>query len=328
MAARRWLWIIGGALLPAGALLALAGISFWRFQTPGPLSAAKAIVVPAGGTANVAQALERAGAIDEPRIFALAAFVTSRAGPLRAGEFLFPPHASYRTVLDVLREGTPIEHHVTIPEGLTARQITALLEKAPALVGPVSIPSEAYVLPDTYDYLYGTKRQKIADDAHSELEIKLAELWAKRTPDLPLKTPEEALVLASIVERETALPAERPRIAAVFLNRLARGMALDADPTVIYAASEGAGELPGPITKADLETASPYNTYRHKGLPPGPIDAPGIASIKAVLHPAASDDLYFVADGSGGHAFAKTLAEQEKNVARWRAIEQAQAARR
>lgn len=328
MAARKWSWIIGGTLLSAAALLALAGASFWRFQAPGPLSAATAIVVPAGGTARVAQALERAGAIREPRVFALAAFVTSRTGPLRAGEFLFPPHASYGTVLHVLRKGTPIEHHVTIPEGLTARQIAALLEKAPALVGSVSIPAEAYVLPDTYDYLYGTRRQTIADEAHSDLKTKLAALWAKRAPDLPLKTPKEALVLASIVERETALPAERPRIAAVFLNRLERGMALDADPTVIYAASEGTGELPGPITKADLATASPYNTYHHKGLPPGPIDAPGIASIKAVLHPAVSDDLYFVADGSGGHAFAKTLAGQEKNVARWRAIERGFSIRR
>ncbi|MGH7057304.1 MAG: endolytic transglycosylase MltG [Acetobacteraceae bacterium] len=319
MAGRGWVRASLGALVPAVVLAALGGAALWRYRASGPLPSDRAIVVPAGSTARVSRALAHDGAIEEPRLFVLAALATSRAGPLRAGEFEFPRHASYARVLEVLRKGVPVEHRVTIPEGLTAQEIAALLEKAPALSGPVSIPAEAWVLPNTYDYLYGTKRQAIVQRAHAALEAKLAKLWARRAPDLPVSTPEQALVLASIVTRETALPAERPQVSAVYLNRLKLGMPLDADPTVIYAASGGSGRLPGPITAADLKMPSPYNTYRQAGLPPGPIDAPGIAAITAVLHPATSDDLYFVADGTGGHAFARTLAEQNRNVARWHA---------
>ncbi len=305
-------------LAPVLILLAAgAGGAFWRYRAPGPLPTTRAIVVPSGSTPEVAQALAGKGVIRAPWLFAFAAFVTAPAGPLRAAELRFPAHASFATVLAILRTAPPVEHHVTIPEGLTAQQITALLARAPALSGPADIPAEGWILPATYDYLYGTPRAAIIARAHAALVRTLATLWAARAPHLPLATPAQALTLASIVERETALPDERPRIAAVFLNRLRLGMKLQADPTVIYAASHGAGELPRSLTPADLTLDNPYNTYRIKGLPPGPIDAPGIAAITAVLHPGPSTELYFVNDGLGGHAFAHTLAGQEHNIAAW-----------
>ena len=314
---RRWIrWCVPPLAFAIGLALAGAG-AIWRYRAPGPLPAARAVVVSRGDTAEVARALAEAGVIRAPRLFVLAALATSRAGPLHAAELLFPAHASFAEVLAVLRTSSPVEHRVVIPEGLTKQEITALLLRAPALVGPVRLPAEGWILPATYDYLYGTTREAIIARAHAALERKLAALWAIRAADLPLKTPEQALTLASIVERETAIPAERPRVAAVFLNRLKLGMKLQADPTVIYAASDGSGELSRPLTPVDLTIASPYNTYRVAGLPPGPIDAPGVAALTAVLHPASSADLYFVADGTGGHAFARTLAGQEHNILLW-----------
>lgn len=327
-AGRRWSRVLSPllALLFVAALAGTIGAAVWRYHLPGPLAETRVVVVPAGSTSTVARALAEAGVIHGPRLFVLAALVTHRAGPLRALEFAFPAHASFKTVLSVLRAASPVEHRLVIPEGLTAQQIAALLLAAPALTGPAHVPAEGWVLPDTYDYLYGTSRAAIIARAHTALTQKLAALWDARAPDLPLATPAQALVLASIVERETALRAERPRIAAVFLNRLKLGMKLQADPTVIYAASDGRGTLPGALTQVDLEVASPYNTYRVSGLPPGPIDAPGTAAITGVLHPAQSDDLYFVADGSGGHAFARTLDAQKRNVVHWRSTLQHQGA--
>ncbi len=308
------------AVILAVILAALAAGALRLYRSPGPLPAARAVVIPAGTTETVAHALADAGVIRAPRLFVLAALATARAGPLHAAELRFPAHASFAAVLAVLRTAPPVEHRVTIPEGLTARQIAALLARAPALTGPAELPAEGWVLPATYDYLYATPRAAIIARAHAALVDRLAALWDGRSPDLPLATPAEALTLASIVERETAIPAERPRIAAVFLNRLRLGMKLQADPTVIYAASNGWGTLPHPLTQADLATPSPYNTYRAAGLPPGPIDAPGTAAIIAVLHPVPSTDLYFVADGTGGHAFARTLAGQEHNILRWQRL--------
>ncbi|HET8997573.1 MAG TPA: endolytic transglycosylase MltG, partial [Acetobacteraceae bacterium] len=249
-----------------------------------------------------------------------------RAGPLHAAELAFPAHASLRQVLAVLRFAPPVQHSLTIPEGLTAQQIAALVNAAPAATGHVAPPREGSVLPQTYDYTYGTARSALLARAGAAMTRALADAWADRAADLPLATPRQALILASIVERETALPAERPHVAAVYLNRLRLGMRLQADPTVIYAASDGAGALGHTLTRSELDSNDPYNTYRHRGLPPGPICSPGIASIQAVLHPAASDDLYFVADGKGGHLFARTLAEQDRHVAAWRALEAARAA--
>lgn len=313
---RRLLAGLAALLLP----LVVGGVFGWRsYLAPGPLAAARTIVIPPGGTDAVARGLVKAGAIGSPLLFRVGVVLTSGAGPVRAGEFAFPAHASLRIVLAILRHGALVEHHVTIPEGLTARQIVTLLAHTPALTGAAPLPPEGAVLPDTYDFLRGTKRAAILARAAAAMRRTLAALWAKRDPGLALTTPRQALILASIVERETAVPAERPIVASVYLNRLARGMRLQADPTVIYAASHGSGALGHPITGADLRLDDPFNTYRFPGLPPGPICAPGVAALAAVLHPATTDYLYFVADGAGGHVFSRHYATQQRNVARYRA---------
>lgn len=290
------------------------------YTMPGPLAEARDVVVPRAGTPRVAEALRAARVIGSPLAFRLAMLATMRAGPIHAAELAFPPHASLREVLTILRTGRPVEHHLTIPEGLTARQITALLARADALTGSADVSAEGVVLPQTYSYEYdATRAQVLARAAAAQVQA-LATAWAGRAPNLPLASPRDAVILASIVERETAKPEERPHIAAVFLNRLRLGMRLQADSTVVYAASNGLGVLNHPLTRAELELDSPYNTYRVNGLPPGPICAPGLASLDAVLHPMASDDLYFVADGTGGHVFARTLAQHDANVKRWRSL--------
>jgi UPF0755 protein len=292
-----------------------------KFTMPGPLQTARAVVVPRGGAVRIAQTLLDANVIAAPLSFRLAMLATLPDGPLRAAEFSFPPHASLREVLAILRTAKPVEHRLTIPEGLTARQVTALLDHTDALTGTVTVSDEGAVLPDTYDYEYGITRAAVLARAEAAEAKALATAWAERDPTVPLASPRAALILASIVERETARPEERAHIAAVFLNRLRLGMRLQADSTVTYAASGGLGTLDHPLTRGDLDRDGPYNTYRNHDLPPGPICAPGIASLHAVLHPAASDDLYFVADGTGGHVFARTMAQHDANVKRWRSLE-------
>jgi len=259
-----------------------------------------------------------ANVIVSPLAFRLAMLATVRDGSLHAAELAFPAQASLREVLSVLRTARPVEHHLTIPEGLTARQVTLLLDHAEGLVGSASLADEDAIMPDTYSYEYGTMRAALLARAEAAETKTLAAAWADRDPGLPLASSRAALILASIVERETAKPDERAHVAAVFLNRLRLGMRLQADSTVVYVASGGLGTLDHALTRGELEQDSPYNTYRNAGLPPGPICAPGIASLHAVLHPAPNDDLYFVADGTGGHAFAATLAQHEANVKRWR----------
>lgn len=308
-----------------GALAAVAvgGVLGARhiYTLPGPLAEARDVVVPRAGTPRVAEALRAARVIDSVLAFRLAMLATMRAGPIHAAELAFPPHASLREVLSILRNGRPVEHHLTIPEGLTARQITTLLAHAEALTGSAAVSAEGAVLPQTYSYEYGATRAQLLARAEAAQAQALATAWSGRAPDLPLASPRDAVVLASIVERETAKPDERPHVAAVFLNRLRLGMRLQADSTVVFAASAGLGVLDHPLTRAELELDNPYNTYRVKGLPPGPICAPGLASLDAVLHPMVSDDLYFVADGTGGHVFARTLAQHDTNVKRWRNLE-------
>ncbi len=298
-----------------------AGRVGWQhlLDDAGPLAEARDVVVPRGSLAEVAAALDRAGVIDADLDdshwrFRLVGFLTRKAGEARAGEFAFPAHADLRTVFAVLRTGQPVQHHLTIPEGLTAPQVLAVLARADALSGSDLPIAEGSVLPQTYAYTYGTPRAAILARASVALDRALDEAWAHRAPGLPLASPRDALILASIVERETARPDERPLVAAVFVNRLRAGMRLQSDPTVIFAASEGDGVLDHPITRDELDRDDAYNTYRNPGLPPGPICAPGLASLQAVLHPADSDALYFVADGSGGHAFSRTLADHNRNV--------------
>lgn len=292
---------------------------------PGPLAHTADAVVPHGTTKDVGQALHKAGIVDSVLAFRVAEYVTGGQGPLHAGEFAFAAHSSLSEVFQTLRHGRQVEHHLTIPEGLTGQDIAALINTAPAMTGHVSLDQEGAILPNTYDYLYGTPRAVLLARAKQALTTAMAKLWPDRAPNLPLASPEQAITLASIVERETAKPEERPMVAAVYLNRLAAGMKLQADPTVIYGLSAGRGVIDRPLDHADLLTPSAYNTYLNTGLPPGPIAAPGVASIRAVLHPADSDALYFVADGQGGHVFSHDYAGQVKNVARLRKLDAARA---
>ncbi len=305
-------------------LLAVAGGGAWyarhEYRAPGPLAASRAVVVPRGNTEAIAAVLLREGVIDSALAFRAAAALTARQGPLHALELEFPAHASLATALGVLRHGKPVEHKVTLAEGLTAAAIAEELAAAPFLSGPVPVPPEGAALPQTYEATLGTARTALLARAETAMQAAVARVWAARAPDLPLASPEQLVTLASIVERETAKPEERAHIAGVYINRLRQGMRLQADPTVAYAVSGGRTIDGAGITRADLATDSPYNTYRVTGLPPGPICSPGLAALEAAAHPMATDDLYFVADGSGGHAFAATLAEHERNVAKWRAL--------
>ncbi|MFL5253218.1 MAG: endolytic transglycosylase MltG [Rhodopila sp.] len=312
---KRWIVVL---VLFAVALTggALGGAAWWRHavEQPGPLPAGKAVLVPHGGTDTLAQALAADGVIDRPLLFKAAVWASREQGPLRAAEFAFPPHASLTQVLAILRTARPVEHHVTIPEGLTAQQIRLVLAHAEAMNGPLPVFAEGSVLPETYSYTFGTPPASVIARAQAAMDKTLAAAWANRASNLPLGSAHEALVLASIVERETARPEERPRVAAVYLNRLRQGMRLQADPTVVYAASGGLGVLDHGLTKAELGKEDPFNTYRNAGLPPSPICSPSVASLEAVVHPAASDELYLVADGTGGHAFSRTLETHEAAV--------------
>ncbi len=291
-----------------------------RLNAHGPLAADQAVVVPRGSPARVAETLQQAGVVRHAPTLRIAALLTSADGPLRAGEFLFPAQGSLAQVLAVLRQGRPVQHRLTLPEGLTAAAVALLLDRTDTLDGDAVVPAEGQMLPETYLHERGTPRAAMVDRATRAMDRALAAAWDSRAPNLPLASPRDMLVLASIVERETAKPEERARVAQVFINRLSRGMRLQSDPTVVYAASGGIGTLDRPISRADLDLANPYNTYRNAGLPPGPIASPGAASLAAVAQPSGGNDLYFVADGTGGHAFAATLDEHNRNVAKWRAL--------
>jgi UPF0755 protein len=287
----------------------------------GPLEQARAIVVPRGGTTQLAASLVSDGVIGRPLLFRAAVWLTRDQGPLHAAEFAFPAHASVQQVLAILRTARPVQHHLTIPEGLTAQQIVAVLGDAEAMTGAVRTIEEGAVLPQTYDYEFGAGRAGLVARAEAAMRKKLATEWADRAAGLPLSSPREALILASIVERETAKPEERPHVAAVYLNRLRLGMRLQADPTVVYMASNGSGVLDHGLTQTELARNDPFNTYRNVGLPPAPICSPGLESLHAVLHPSDSDDLYFVADRAGGHVFSRNYEAHGKAVARFRALE-------
>ena len=306
------------------AVVAVGGAAVYGLKTydaAGPLPESRQIIIPRGSLREVAASLQRDGVIRSPWQFEAATLATRSQGSVKAAELEFPAGASLRQVLAILRTGKPVQHKLTIAEGLTAMQIAGLLERASALDGDTPSIAEGSLLPETYAFDRGTTRAALLDRATRAMDRALEAAWATRAPDLPLATSRGALVLASIVERETAKPDERPMVAAVYLNRLRRGMRLQSDPTVVYGASDGLGALDHGLTRAELDANTPYNTYRNAGLPPGPICMPGAASLQAVTHPADTTDLFFVADGAGGHAFSRTEQEHARNVARWRAAE-------
>jgi UPF0755 protein len=291
------------------------------YRAPGPLPQEATVVVPPGvGLKRVSYLLEYAGAVQKARYFEWAVLWQHGEGKLKAGEYAIPPHSSMADILSLLQSGKVVIHKVTIPEGATAVAVEKILNAAPAMNGTLTAPpTEGSILPETYYYTWGQKRAAMIARMQGEMRKVLAADWASRAPDLPYKTPEEAVVLASMIERETAVPAERGMIAGVFVNRLKRGMKLQSDPTVIYGITGGA-DLGRALTASDLNSDTAYNTYRIAGLPPAPIANPGKESLAAALNPAETDALYFVANGEGGHAFADTYEAHLANVKRWRAL--------
>jgi len=323
------------------ALTAFFGLVVYlnhNVEQPGPLANAIIFVVPRGeGVNEIANRLEKEGVISSAltfkmqhageRIFATFSKSTKPV-EIKAGEYEFKKEASIRNVLDTMAEGKSVLYKITIPEGLTSQQIVNRLLADQSLAGSVDVmPPEGTLLPDTYRFSRSMSRQDLIERLQSEHRKFLTAAWEARQKELPLKSIDEALVLASIVEKETGRNDERQRVAAVFVNRLRRGMRLQSDPTIIYGIVGGQGPLGRAIYRSDIDQKTPFNTYQIDGLPPGPICNPGRASIEAVLNPAQTSDLYFVADGSGGHAFAPSLKEHNANVANWRKIEKEARAR-
>lgn len=313
------------ALVLCGALAVFLRSSF---DAPGPLAASSVVVIPKGdGIYDIAGRLERDGVVGDRRIFVAQYLAARFHGPvlLKAGEYEIKKGASVRQVLDTLVEGKTLLLKVTIPEGLTSLQIVERLRADPNLAGEITVvPPEGSLLPDTHRVSRGMSRQELIDRMQAEHQKVVAQLWAKRQEGLPFKTPEQALVLASIVEKETGRSDEREKVAAVFVNRMRKGMRMQSDPTIIYGLVGGQGTLGRSITRADIDSKTPYNTYQIDGLPPGPICNPGLKAIEATLNPAKTQDLYFVADGTGGHAFTTNLKDHNAAVANWRRVEREQ----
>jgi UPF0755 protein len=293
-------------------------------EAPGPLQQDKTVVIPSrAGMTDIADVLQREGVIDSNRwAFIGAVFALKARSELKPGEYAFQKKASLRDVIGTIVEGKVVQHAVTLPEGLTSEQIVSRLTDNEIFSGTIrEIPREGTMLPETYKFPRGTTREQVIQRMQSAQKRLVAEIWEHRNPDVPLKSPEQLVTLASIVEKETGKADERSRVAAVFVNRLQKKMKLQSDPTIIYGLVGGKGTLGRPIKRSEISQPSPYNTYVIDGLPPGPIANPGRASLEAAANPARTRDLFFVADGTGGHAFSESLDAHQKNVAKLRVIE-------
>jgi UPF0755 protein len=327
----RRLTIMGASAFATLSLLfMLVVVAFlWLYQGAGPAAREGAsttvILKPGSGVSEIASELARDGVIRSSSLFVIAAKVGGAGKHMRAGEYEFPSHASMALIMQKIRKGDIVRHWITIPEGYTSEAAVEVLTDSDVLTGSAPVPAEGAILPETYEVRRGDDRGAVLQRMMTARDDLLKALWAQRQPGLPFQSPEQAMTMASIVEKETGLASERPRVAAVFINRLEKGIRLQTDPTVIYGLTQGK-PLGRGLRESELQQPTPYNTYLINGLPPGPICNPGRASIAAVLDPPHTTELYFVASGTGGHVFASTLDEHNTNVAHYRQVERARQA--
>ena len=312
--------------LVAFLALSLIGSSvlttYTQFVAEGPLETQTETLIGKGKSLRkIAKQLFREGIIKSPSIFELGVRASGQANNIKAGEYSIPRHASPKMVMNILTSGNTYIRRLVVPEGMTSEQVVFLVDHAKGLVGELNeVPKEGTLLPDTYHYSYGDTKESVIERMKNAMERTVEELWEKRDPNITLTSPKEAVVMASIIEKETSRNSERAHIASVFYNRMKQGIRLQSDPTVIYAVTDGQVNQMKRVTYKDLKVQNPYNTYVIYGLPRGPISNPGRASIEAVLHPMTTKDVYFVADGTGGHVFSPTYREHKKNVQNWREI--------
>jgi UPF0755 protein len=335
--ARHPLVIAGNAIFTIILVVAIAAgvalsVGKRRFEEPGPLAAEKIINIPRGyGVRDIGELLQREGVLDQQWVFIGSAALLKLRGDqeLKFGEYRFAKNVSIREVLDTLTEGKVVQHTITVPEGLTSEQIVARLMENQILSGNIKeIPKEGSLLPETYSFPRGMTREQIIQRMQQQQRRVVQEIWERRSPEIPVRSADELITLASIVEKETGKPEERSRVAAVFANRLKQRIRLQSDPTIIYGLVGGKGTLGRPIMRSEIEQPTPYNTYTIMGLPPGPIANPGRASLEATANPARTKELFFVADGTGGHAFSETLDQHQRAVGRLRQLEQQRDANR
>jgi UPF0755 protein len=329
-ATKSFLVFLAGLAILAAIALGVGGYFGYRAAVgPGPLAENKIVLLPPGSAVSrIARQLEDEGVITHAEVLIAAVRIRGAQGAIKAGEYEIPAGASVMDIIDLLIEGKSILHYFTAPEGRTTAQIIRLLSADETLAGEVTLePGEGKLLPETFAFTRGETRDGLLLRMMKDQDALIAAIWDDRALELPFSTPQEAIILASIVEKETGVPEERERIAAVFVNRLKRGMRLESDPTIIYGLT-GGEPLGRGLRLSELRKETPYNTYVVKGLPPTPIANPGKASIEAVLNPADTEDIFFVADGTGGHAFASNLRDHDANVAKWRRVERERAAQR
>ena len=321
--------VVGNAIITLILFLMIAAGGTYiygkqKIEAPGPLQEDKVVNIPSrAGVTDIADILQREGVIDNNRwAFIGSVFALRARSDLKPGEYQFQKNASLRDVISTIVDGKVVQHSITVPEGLTSEQIVARLSDNDIFSGSVrEIPREGTLLPETYKFPRGTPREQVIARTQQAQKRVLADIWERRNPDIPIRTPEQLVTLASIVEKETGKADERSRVAAVFVNRLRQKIKLQSDPTIIYGLVGGKGTLGRPIKRSEIQQPSPYNTYVVEGLPPGPIANPGRASLEAAANPARTRDLFFVADGTGGHAFSDSYDQHQKNVAKLRAME-------